>query len=96
VIRSFGDKATEDVFNGNASKAARSIPQAIWPSAQRKLDALNAATAPRDLAVPRGNRLEELRGRRAGTWSIRINDQYRITFKFSGGDATDVLIEDYH
>ncbi len=96
VIRSFEDKATEDIFNGTGSKAARSIPHAIWPPARRKLDALNAATTPRDLAVPRGNRLEELRGKRAGTWSIRINDQYRITFKFSSGDATDVLIEDYH
>lgn len=96
MITSFGDRATEDIFHGANTRAARSIPPGPRASARRKLDALNAATSPHDLAVPRGNNLEQLAGKRAGTWSIRLNDQYRITFRFSGANATDVVIEDYH
>jgi proteic killer suppression protein len=96
VIRSFGDAATEDIFHGMNSKAARTIPRAVWPVVRRRLDLLNAATNVRALRVPPGNRLETLKGDRAGSFSIRVNDQYRVTFRFEGEDAHDVRCEDYH
>jgi toxin HigB-1 len=64
--------------------------------ALRKLRMLDAATTPGDLRVPPGNRLEKLKGAREGQWSIRINDQWRICFRFDAGDAIDVEIVDYH
>ena len=96
MILSFRNRATEDLFNGIDSKAARSIPKAIWPFVVRKLDLLNAAHDLRDLRVPPGNRLEGLKGRRSGYHSIRLNDQYRIVFQWADGNAQDVLITDYH
>ena len=95
VIRSFGDRATEDIFHGTNSKAARGIPKKLWAIARRKLDLLNAAHV-QALRVPPGNRLEALQGDRAGAFSLRVNDQYRITFRFVGEDAHDVRCEDYH
>jgi proteic killer suppression protein len=62
----------------------------------RKLDLLNAATNVQALRVPPGNRLEALKGERGGSFSIRVNDQYRVTFRFEGEDADDVRCEDYH
>jgi proteic killer suppression protein len=96
VIQSFGDAATEDVFHGTNSKAARAIPKSMWPVVRRKLDLVNGATSVGALRVPPGNRLEPLRGDRAGSFSIRVNDQFRITFRFEGEHAHDVLCEDYH
>lgn len=96
VIQSFSDRATEDVFHGTNSKAARRIPRNVWPIVRRKLDILNAATNVTALRVPPGNRLEALQGDRAGSFSIRINDQYRVTFRFEGEHAYDVRCEDYH
>ncbi len=96
MIRSFGDAATEDIFNGRDTRAARRLPQAIWPVIRRKLDMVNAAQALVDLRVPPGNRLEALRGERAGTYSIRVNDQFRLTFRFEDGNAFDAICEDYH
>ena len=97
MILDFADQATEDIFNGSRSKAARrSLPRKLWPSAARKLDRLNRATEPRDLADPPGNRLEALKGDYAGFFSIRVNDQYRIVFRFENGDARQVQIVDYH
>ena len=64
--------------------------------ALRKLRMLDAATAPADLRVPPGNRLEKLKGNREGQWSIRINDQWRICFRFDAGEAVDMEIVDYH
>src|SRR5947209_19504729 len=96
VIRSFGDAATEDIFHGTNSKAARTIPKVLWPAVRRKLDLVNAATSVSALRVPPGNRLEALKGDRAGSFSIRVNDQYRITFRFEGEDAHGVHCEDYH
>jgi proteic killer suppression protein len=95
-MRSFGADATEDIFHGANTKAARGIPKAIWSVVRRKLDMLNAATSVGALRVPPGSRLEELTGDRAGSFSIRVNDQYRITFRFEGEDAHDVRCEDYH
>lgn len=97
MILDFGDRGSADIFHGVASKdARRTLPRELWPLAQRKLDRLNRARELRDLRDPPGNRLEELKGTRAGTYSMRINDQYRITFAFERGDATAVCIEDYH
>ena len=96
MIRSFGDATTEDIFHGTNSKAAGAIPKAAWPVVRRKLDLLNAAADVQALRVPPGNRLEALKGDRAGSFSIRVNDQYRITFRFEGEDAHEVRCEDYH
>ena len=97
VIRSFSDCGTEDVFDGTDSRAARtSCPQDLWSVARRKLDQLNRVREVGELAIPPGNRLEPLRGDRQGQHSIRINQQYRICFRWEGGDAYEVEIADYH
>ena len=96
MIVGFYDETTEDIFHGNNTKAARRIPAVIWNTASRKLDMLNAAHELRDLAVPPGNRLETLHGDLAGHHSIRVNDQFRIIFRWKDGNAHDVRIKDYH
>jgi toxin HigB-1 len=97
VIRSFKDSATEDLFNGQDSKAARQrLPQQLWRVAARKLDAVDQAEVLEDLRVPPGNRLELLKGDRAGLHSIRINDQYRICFRWTTAGPEDVELVDYH
>ena len=96
MIESFADESTEAVFHGLANKAARALPKELWPVIHRKLDMVNAAHRIADLRVPPGNHLEVLKGRRSGRYSIRVNDQYRITFRFEGGSAFDVRCEDYH
>ncbi len=96
MIQSFASRATEDLFNGLDSKAARTIPRSVWPAAIRKLDLLNAAHDLRDLRVPPGNRLESLKGDWAGYHSIRINDQFRLVFEWKDGSAYKVAITDYH
>jgi proteic killer suppression protein len=87
MIVSFGDKTTEDVFHGH---------QTLWSRVQAKLDVLNASTTLEDLRVPPSNRLEKLRGDWAGFYSVRVNDQYRVVFRFVNGDALDVRCTDYH
>jgi len=96
VIVSFGDKATRDLFDGTDSKDARSIRKQLWAVALRKLDMLNAARDLMDLKAAPSNRLEKLKGNLAGHWSIRVNDQYRVVFKFANGNAGQVRIVDYH
>ena len=96
VIIDFADKATEDIFNGLGSKAARRIPETIWSVAARKLDMLNAAHDLRDLRIPPANRLEQLKGKWTGYHSIRINDQFRVVFRWADGNASGVLVTDYH
>lgn len=96
MIASFGDKRTEDIFHGRSTKRARSFPQDLVRIAVRKLDMINAAHRLDDLRVPPGNRLEALLGDLAGSFSIRINDQWRIVFGWTGDRATDVQIADYH
>jgi proteic killer suppression protein len=97
VIRSFADRGTEDVFNGIDSRSARAAcPATMWSVARRKLDQLQRVRDAAELRTPPGNRLERLKGNRAGTWSIRINDQYRICFRWEAGFADDVEITDYH
>jgi proteic killer suppression protein len=97
VISGFADRGTEDVINGrNTPAARRSCPQSLWNTAFRKLDQLDSATGLNDLAIPRGNRLEALKGNRKGQHSIRINDQYRICFRWTEAGADQVEIADYH
>ena len=96
MIKSFGSKATEDLHHGFESREARKISETIRKVAWRKLDMLNAASELKDLLEPPGNRLERLRGNLKGRYSIRINDQFRIIFRFEEGNAFDVEIMDYH
>jgi proteic killer suppression protein len=93
MIASFACAETERVFRAELS---RRLPQTIQRAARRKLLGLDAATELRELAVPPGNRLEALKGGRAGQHSIRINDQWRICFHWREGNAHDVEIVDYH
>lgn len=93
MIRSFRDRETERVFR---REPRTRFAQAIARAALRKLLILDAAESPNDLRVPPGNRLEKLSGNRAGQYSIRINDQWRIVFRWQDGDAHDVEIVDYH
>ena len=93
MIRSFADRATEDVFH---RRVARHLPPDIQRTARRKLIQLDGADDLRDLAAPPANRLESLKGDRAGQHSIRINDQWRICFVWRDSDAHNVQIVDYH
>ena len=93
MIKSFRCKETEKIFNRNYSKK---FSKDINEIAFRKLRMLNRATIINDLRVPPGNKLERLKGDREGQYSIRINDQWRICFNWSGGDALNVEIVDYH
>ncbi len=93
VIRSFGDKETEKIFSLNFS---RKIPRDIQERAYHKLVAIHEAEALENLRTPPGNRLESLRGGMEGLHSIRINNQWRIVFRWEGKDAHDVKITDYH
>ena len=96
-IVSFRNKGTEDINEGMASKAARRLlPLEFHRKAQVKLARLGAATSMKDFREIQGNRLEALKGDRQGQYSIRINDQYRICFKWCDEHALDVEIVDYH
>ena len=92
MIRSFRDTETGKIFRQEFSKRF----QGIEKTAIRKLFHLNRATTVHDLAAIPGNQLEALRGDRKGQYSIRINDQYRLCFRWKDGDAFDVEITDYH
>ena len=93
MIESFVDPEAERIFHGAMS---RRLPSTIQKTARRKLLYLHSAQHLRDLLAPPGNRLEELHGDRAGQCSIRINDQWRICFRWVEGNARDVEITDYH
>ncbi|HTC22557.1 MAG TPA: type II toxin-antitoxin system RelE/ParE family toxin [bacterium] len=96
MIHSIADKLTQDVFDGVNSKAARRFPTELHRKARHKLDLLNAAGALVDLRVPPGNQLEALKGDLKGYFSIRINDQWRVIFKWVENNAEEVRITDYH
>ncbi|MDY7039098.1 MAG: type II toxin-antitoxin system RelE/ParE family toxin [Thermodesulfobacteriota bacterium] len=97
MILSFKNRATEDIFNGKSTKAAmKACPKNLWKIAVRKLDQLDSVSTLEELSVPPGNRLESLSGKRKGQFSIRINDQYRIVFKWSETGPEDVEITDCH
>jgi proteic killer suppression protein len=93
MIESFASQETENIFRGQVSKK---FPKDIQRTARRKLIYLDDAENLQDLLAPPGNRLEKLKGDRTGQHSIRINDQWRICFKWSGNKAKDVEIVDYH
>lgn len=93
MIRSFRDKRTAVVFTGATPKG---FPSDLVPAARRKLRLVHAAARIEDLRSPPGNRLEALRGDRAGQHSIRVNDQWRVCFRWDGADAHEVEIVDYH
>ena len=93
MIKTFRDKETEKIFNRLVS---RKLPPNIQHHARRKLVILDAATELNALRVPPGNRLEALKGDRKGQHSIRINDHWRICFRWKSGDAYNVEIADYH
>jgi toxin HigB-1 len=97
MILSFKDKGTEDVFNGeNTRLARRTCPESLWRVAARKLDQIDSVLTLHELRVPPGNYLESLSGDRAGQYSIRINDQYRICFIWTDKGPDRVEITDYH
>ena len=97
MIRSFGDRGTEDLYDGVQSAAARKrCPKDLLSVARRKLDQINRAADLKDLAVPPGNMLEKLKHDREGQMSIRINQRYRVCFRWENGDAYEVEIVDYH
>lgn len=93
MINSFADQETELIWSG---KRSRKLPPDMQNNALRKLRMLNQSKSLSDLRVPPGNRLEALKGDRAGQFSIRINDQWRICFTWKDGGAENVGIVDYH
>lgn len=96
MIQSFADDTAVDLFRERNTRAARRIPKELWRVVQRKLRLIDAAGRLPDLTVPAGNRLERLKGDQAGRHSIRVNDQYRVTFRWEDGHAYEVRVEDYH
>ncbi|MEA1867330.1 MAG: type II toxin-antitoxin system RelE/ParE family toxin [Thermodesulfobacteriota bacterium] len=97
MIQSFRNKGTEDIFNGKNTKNARKIcPRSLWKIASRKLDQIDSVQFLEELRIPPGNNLEALSGDRIGENSIRINDQYRICFKWATNGPYQVEITDYH
>ena len=93
AVKTFANQMTADVAEGRNTRDARLLPQRVWKVAHRKLDILAAAKDTRELSVLPGNAFESLKHTKPGYFSIRINDQYRLIFKFEKGDAEDVYIE---
>ena len=96
MIVSFGDKATEAVFHGTPIRLLKRFPADVIRRATVKLDYLNGASGLFELEAPPGNRLEALKGDLRGFHSIRVNDQWRIVFRWEGTDAREVRLVDYH
>jgi toxin HigB-1 len=96
MIQSFVGETTADIFRERNTKAARRIPKDLWRVVQRKLKMLDVAVRLEDLESPPGNRLKALRGRLRGRHSIRVNEKYRVTFRWENGHAFEVAVEDYH
>lgn len=97
MIRSFANGSTEDIFNGvNSRRARAACPAVLWAVVRRKLALINRVAELRELTVPPGNRLEVLHGDRAGQYSIRVNDQFRVCFRWEDGYADEVEVTDYH
>ncbi len=97
MIQSFKNEAAEAIFNRKSTKAARKIfLEHLWKIAVRKLDRLDSVATVEELRIPPGNRMEMLVGDRQGQHSIRINDQYRICFRWTDNGPADVEITDYH
>jgi len=93
VIKTFADRHTQELYEAGKSKR---FPSEIWKRALRRLEFVDLATCLEDLKVPPSNRLHKLLKDRAGQFSISVNDQWRICFRFADGDAYDVEMTDYH
>ena len=96
MIAGFGDSATADLYNGRIDKGGHRLPSELRNVAVRKLDLIEVVTRLDELRVPPANRLEPLKGEREGTWSIRVNDRWRIVFRWIDGQAHGVSIVDDH
>ena len=96
MIETFGNALAEDLFDDKRTKATRSFPTELRRGGRRKLLYLHDASELRDLRVAPGNRLERLKGKWKGFHSIRINDQWRVVFRWERGNALDVQVLDYH
>lgn len=96
MIESFGNRLAEDLYHDRQSRATRAFPPELRRAARRKLLYLHDAAELKDLRAPPGNRLEALRGNYHGRHSIRINEQWRIVFRWQGANALDVEVRDYH
>ena len=93
MIKTFADRRTNELYESGKSKR---LPPGMWERALRRLEYLDLATSVADLKVPPSNRLHKLERDRAGQYSISVNDQWRVCFRFGNGDAYDVEITDYH
>jgi len=96
MIVSFGDRATEDLYHNRLTSRARRFPQDVVGTAMVKMDMLDGAVAVLDLTSPPGNRLEALKGELKGFHSIRVNNQWRLVFRWEGNNAHEVRLMDYH
>lgn len=96
MIRNFKSKVASDIYDGANSRASRKIPAELHPKAARLFDQLNAATSIDTMKIPPSNHLEKLKGNYKDYWSIRVNKQWRIIFKWKNNEAIDVDILDYH
>ena len=96
MIISFGDKATEDLYHGRSTSRVHKLPRDVLNAALIKMDILEAAAKPIDLKSPPGNQLETLKGDYKDFYSIRVNKQWRLIFKWQGRDAYEVKLVDYH
>lgn len=96
MIASFGDAATEDLYHGHRTRRAQRFPGDVQATVLRKLDMLNAAGSLQDLRSPPGNRLEKLEGDLEGLHSTRVNEQWRLVFRWDAGNAHEVRLTDYH
>jgi proteic killer suppression protein len=96
MIASFGDRATEDLYHGRPTARARRFPRDVVDAALVRMDSLSGAASMLDLRSPPGNRLEALKGDLKGWHSIRVNDQWRLVFRWQGNDAHKVRLTEYH
>ena len=96
MIQSFADRTTADIFRERNSRDAGQIPKALWRVVQRKLKMLDVAARVDDLESPPVNGLKLLKGQMRGRYSVRVNEQYRVTFRWENGHAFEVAVEDYH
>jgi proteic killer suppression protein len=96
MIKNFADRTTQNIYDGINSRFSRKLPRKLHAKAQRLLDQINAAPSLELLSIPPGNRLEKLSGDLKGLWSLRINERWRIVFRWKHNHFYDVRIVDYH
>lgn len=97
MITGFANQGSQDIYDGTNSKDARKVlPTELWAKAAKQMSSIHAASQVGDLRLPPSNNLEKLSGNLDGKWSIRINKQYRVVFRFEGGNASEVEVTDYH